>query len=277
MKSRPYRIARYLTLAAVTAAAASWSTASYACTPEPYLSAVCILAWTRNDLRGYAPASGQLMSISQNSALFALLGTTYGGDGQSTFGLPDLRGRVPIGAGTGTDGITYALGQKAGSANITLNQTQMPAHTHPLSAVNLSSATATIDLSKATGASAALSGATFTVDTSKLTLRASATPAGTSAPTNAALAEAAGPANRLYTSTAPNVDMAAGTFGGSIAVSSSAVLPVTLPASVNVALGGTLPASVTGVTGGSTPVSVMQPYLAMYYFIATQGVFPSSN
>lgn len=277
MKSRPYRIARYLTLAAVTAAAASWSTASYACTPEPYLSAVCILAWTRNDLRGYAPASGQLMSISQNSALFALLGTTYGGDGMSTFALPDLRGRVPVGAGTGTDGITYALGQKAGSASVTLTTAQMPAHTHVLPAVNLGSVTATLDLSKATGATAALSGATFAVDTSKLTLRANTSPAGTAAPTNATLAESAGPANRLYTSSAPNVDMAAGTFGGSIAVSSTAVLPVTLPSSVNVALGGTLPAGVSGITGGNAPVSVMQPYLAMYYFIATQGVFPSSN
>jgi len=276
MKARPYRIARYLTLAAVTAAAASWSTASYACTPEPYLSAVCILAWARNDLRGYAPASGQLMSIAQNSALFALLGTTYGGDGQTTFALPDLRGRVPIGAGTGTDGITYALGQKAGSANVTLTQAQMPLHTHALAAVNLSGVTATIDLSKAS-ATASLSGAVFTANTSLLTLKAYNGPAGTASPTNATLAESAGAPNRMYSSTTPNVEMAPGTFGGSIAVSSSSTLPVTLPSSVNVALSGTLPAGATGPAGGSTPFSVMQPYLAMYYFVATQGVFPSSN
>lgn len=276
MKARPYRIARYLTLAAVTAAAASWSTASYACTPEPYLSAVCILAWTRNDLRGYAPAAGQLMSIAQNNALFALLGTTYGGDGQTTFGLPDLRGRVPIGAGTGNDGINYALGQKAGSANVTLTQAQMPMHVHALAAVNLSSATATIDLSKAT-ATAALAGATFTVDTSKLTLKANSNTGASATPTSATLATTIGPASHIYTTSAPNVDMAPGTFGGTVAVSSSSTLPVTLPSSVSVALGGTLPASATGSAGGSTPFSVMQPYLAMYYFIAIQGVFPSSN
>jgi microcystin-dependent protein len=277
MKFHANRIARNLALTAIAAVTASFSTGSYACSPEPYMSAVCVMAWARNDLRGYAPAAGQLMSISQNSALFALLGTTYGGDGQVTFGLPDLRGRVVVGAGTGRDGIPYVVGQTAGSANITLTSAQLPAHTHVLPAVNLSGVTATIDLSKVTGGTAALSGLAFTADTSKLTLRAVNAAAGTSSPTGASLAVSAGPANRLYTSIVPDVDMRAGTFGGSIIVSSTANALVTLPGSASVGLSGTLPAGVTGSAGGNALFSNMQPYLAMYYFIATTGVFPTSN
>jgi microcystin-dependent protein len=71
--------------------------------------------------------------------------------------------------------------------------------------------------------------------------------------------------------------MAPGTFGGSIAVSATGTAPVTLPGSAPAALSGSLPASATALTGGNTPLNIMQPYLAMYYFIATTGVFPSSN
>ena len=80
--------------------------------------------------RGWALCDGQLLSISSNSALFSLLGTTYGGDGRTTFGLPDLRGRVAIHPGTGPGLSTYRLGQKAGAENVTLNLNQIPSHTH---------------------------------------------------------------------------------------------------------------------------------------------------
>jgi microcystin-dependent protein len=277
MKSRSHRITRSLTLAAVTAAACSWSPASYACTPEPYISAVCVMAMARNDLRNYAPAAGQIMSIAQNSALFALLGTTYGGNGQTTFGLPDLRGRVIVGAGTGTDGITYVVGQAAGSANVTLTTAQMPQHVHPVPPISLTGATATLDLSTVTGATANLSAATFNADISKLVMRANSGAGGATTPGGAALANVNGPAARTYLASAPNVDMLAGTVGGSITVSASGTAPVTLPGSASATLGGTLPASTTGVTGSSQPFSNMQPYLAMNYFIALQGVFPSFN
>lgn len=78
--------------------------------------------------------SGQLISIANNEALFSLIGTTYGGDGQSTFGLPDLRGRIPVGTGTGGGLSTIYLGEVAGSESVTLTQAQMPAHAHPVSA-----------------------------------------------------------------------------------------------------------------------------------------------
>jgi microcystin-dependent protein len=76
--------------------------------------------------------AGQLLPINQYDALFSLLGTTYGGDGQTTFALPDLRGRIPVGTGTGGGLSTVNLGQAAGSESVTLTQAQMPAHNHPM-------------------------------------------------------------------------------------------------------------------------------------------------
>lgn len=83
---------------------------------------------------GHAMCSGQLMSISQNDALFALIGTTYGGDGQNTFALPDMRGRVPVHQGSGPGLSNYTIGQAAGTETVTLTTGQMPAHTHTLGA-----------------------------------------------------------------------------------------------------------------------------------------------
>ena len=80
--------------------------------------------------RGWALCDGQLLSIAQNSALFSILGTTYGGDGRTSFGLPDLRSRVPIHPGTGSGLSTYRLGQRGGVENVTLNTTQIPSHNH---------------------------------------------------------------------------------------------------------------------------------------------------
>lgn len=85
---------------------------------------------------GWLLCQGQLLSIAQNQALFAIIGTTYGGDGRTTFALPDLRGRVPVGFGQGP-GMTYRnLGETFGSETVTLTVGQMPAHSHSVSAVN---------------------------------------------------------------------------------------------------------------------------------------------
>jgi microcystin-dependent protein len=79
---------------------------------------------------GWALCNGQLLSIAQNEALFNLIGTTYGGDGQSTFQLPDLRGRVPIHQGQGLGLSSYVMGQIGGAETVTLTASQMPAHSH---------------------------------------------------------------------------------------------------------------------------------------------------
>ena len=80
--------------------------------------------------RGWAKCDGQLLQISSNTALFSLLGTTYGGDGRTTFGLPDLRGRVALHQGTGPGLTNRKLGQKGGAETVLLNANTMPTHTH---------------------------------------------------------------------------------------------------------------------------------------------------
>jgi len=81
--------------------------------------------------RGWTFCNGALMAISQNETLFTLIGTTYGGDGQSTFGIPNLLGRIPVHQGTNA-GTPYSLGQMSGTESVTLTAGQMPVHTHPL-------------------------------------------------------------------------------------------------------------------------------------------------
>jgi microcystin-dependent protein len=84
--------------------------------------------------RGWAFCDGQLLAVSQNDALFSLLGTIYGGDGRTTFGLPDLRGRVPIHAGAGPGLTPRRLGEKLGVEKVTLTSNQLPSHSHSLNA-----------------------------------------------------------------------------------------------------------------------------------------------
>ena len=81
---------------------------------------------------GWMFCEGQTLPISENDALFTLIGTTYGGDGQETFNLPNLASRIPIHMGTGPDGTTYQIGEMAGTEQETLTTQQIPVHTHPL-------------------------------------------------------------------------------------------------------------------------------------------------
>lgn len=83
--------------------------------------------------RGWAACNGQVLPVQANMALYSLLGNTYGGDGRTTFALPDLRGRVPVGAGQQGPGLSnYSLGQAGGAESVTLMPAQIPAHTHTL-------------------------------------------------------------------------------------------------------------------------------------------------
>ncbi|GAB2866373.1 phage tail protein [Hymenobacter ruber] len=157
---------------------------------------------------GWAPCSGQLLAIRQYTALFSLLGTTFGGNGTTTFGLPDLRGRAIVGMGQGPGLSSYPQGTQVGTETVTLDQTQMPAHTHTLG-------TATV----AVGGSAT----------------------------------AASPAGGYF-----------GAVSGGDAFGSGST--------------GTMAANMvngpTTVIGGSQPHDNHQPYLALGYFIALQGIFP---
>lgn len=102
---------------------------------DPLLASIIIFAGNFAP-RGWALCQGQILSISQNTALFSLLGTTYGGDGRTTFALPDLRGRVPIQYGQGPGLSNYELGQSGGTETTTLLLPNLPPHNHPLNAVS---------------------------------------------------------------------------------------------------------------------------------------------
>ena len=129
----------------------------------PYIGEIRMLAFgTRGAPQGWQPCDGRLLPISEYDALFALIGTTYGGDGQTTFALPDLRGRLPIHQGTGPGLSTYVIGQRAGSENVTLLQTQMPAHTHTMVATTAESTAVTPAANLLPGT---VSGDTFYVNT----------------------------------------------------------------------------------------------------------------
>lgn len=172
---------------------------------EPFIAEIRMFAGNFAP-RGNAFCAGQIMPISQNTALFSLLGTTYGGNGQTTFALPDLRGRMPIGAGQGPGLNPVSLGETSGSETVTLITTEMPAHTH-------------VPQGASTGGT--------TTDPSGGVWSASV--GGRTPPP-------------LYTGAANLVNM-----------------------------------DPTGLAGGSQPHSNMQPYLAISFIIALQGIFPPRN
>ena len=101
---------------------------------QPYIGEIRMFGGNFPPL-GWAFCNGQLMPISENETLFNLIGTTYGGDGQETFAMPNLQGRVPIHQGTQA-GTTYIMGEAAGVESVTLTTGQMPAHSHPALAAN---------------------------------------------------------------------------------------------------------------------------------------------
>lgn len=102
---------------------------------QPFVAEIRIVGFNFAP-KGWAFCDGQLMSISQNTALFSLLGTTYGGDGKSTFGLPNFQGCSPMQPGQSTTGTLYDLGEQSGTSTVTLLDTEMPVHTHSWQASN---------------------------------------------------------------------------------------------------------------------------------------------
>ncbi|MBD9517485.1 MULTISPECIES: phage tail protein [unclassified Pseudomonas] len=115
---------------------------------QSYLGSIS--GWAPNFApRGWMICAGQILAVQQNSALFSLLGTNFGGNGQTTFGLPNLQGRVPVGVGQSPGTSMYALGQVGGTESTTLTTAQMPMHTH--------AATGTLSASLPTSTAAATS------------------------------------------------------------------------------------------------------------------------
>jgi microcystin-dependent protein len=107
---------------------------------QPYVGQILLFAGTFAPA-GYLPCDGRTIDISGNEVLFTLIGTTFGGDGQNNFALPDLRGRASVGMGAGTGLPTYALGQNGGSEQVTLSTNQIALHNHPISTAGAASTT----------------------------------------------------------------------------------------------------------------------------------------
>jgi microcystin-dependent protein len=130
---------------------------------DPFIAAVSMFAGNF-DVRGWSSTSGQLLSIAQNTALFSLLGTMYGGNGQTTFALPNTQGRAIIGAGSRPGLSSYDLGQTGGQDFVTLSVAEIPAHTHTLPAVTAAAPTVTSPTAASVTANSATLGGTVTTD-----------------------------------------------------------------------------------------------------------------
>jgi microcystin-dependent protein len=126
---------KHMNIVLVFVILATLSLAQLAQASDPFIGEIRLFAGNFAP-RGWAFCHGQLLSISDHTALFSILGTTYGGDGRTTFGLPDLRGRVPIAAGNGPGLTPRPLGTVGGQEEVRIEVAQLPAHTHQAWAVN---------------------------------------------------------------------------------------------------------------------------------------------
>ena len=187
--------------------------------------------------RQWMACNGALLPIAQNTALFSLLGTAYGGDGRTTFALPDLRGRAPIGIGHGPGLANYSWGQKSGFESFTISNNNLPPHSHTLTSVAVNTSTTTaVELR--------------TIDNGEV------------------INETGGGANQLGTGGTmgdifrenPNTGTA-DHLGGLSATSTST-------SDIN---------GHTDNTGNGQPIYSRSPYIAMNWCICTQGLFPSRN
>ncbi|RYZ19963.1 MAG: phage tail protein [Chitinophagaceae bacterium] len=189
---------------------------------EPFVAEIKIFAGNFAP-QGWFFCDGSLLPIAQYSALFSLLGTTYGGNGQNTFALPDLRGRVPMHAGAGQPGPglpAHSLGEMGGSQTNTLTAANLPAHVHNLAG------TAQLMVKNANADAAAPAKSTVLGIVNDGQREAAQYPA--------------------YATGTPDTTLNDGSIGGT-----------------------------TGIAGSNVPVNNMQPYLALNYIIAWQGIYPS--
>jgi microcystin-dependent protein len=178
---------------------------------EPFIGQIALFGFNFAPT-GWAFCAGQILSISQNTALFSLFGTMYGGNGTSTFGLPDLQGRVPISAGQGPGLSDYVQGELSGLTNVTLMQNTNAVHNHTFNATTNNGSTAMASGNQlATGLSGSRQGGSLAL---------------------------------MYSSTAPNTNLAN---------------------------------NATTFSGNNVPHNNIQPYLALNYCVALRGIFPSRN
>lgn len=216
--------------------------APHASASEPFIGQIMMFAGNFAPA-GWAQCDGQLLAINQNAAMFSILGTMFGGDGETTFGLPDLRGRSPVHQGSGPGLPTATMGQKGGATSFSLNTNNLPNHSHSATASITSTAVSTLS-----GLSATLYGANVSGDKHL--------------PGGNALASKS--RTNIYSSDdVPNVAM----HTDSIEINGGTVnTTVTSTSSVSI-----------GNTGGNQAVSHRSPYQVVNFIIALDGFYPSQS
>ncbi len=203
---------------------------------EPYIGEIKLVGFSYAP-RGYALCIGEHLSISDHSALFALLGTAFGGNGRTDFALPDLRSRVPVGQGTGPGLPTFKWGQSGGDVSVTLDIAHMPSHTHQAVAARSG------DTSDPSGAVWGEAAASVGVVPSGIPVEVTAGRDKYTGQTTGD-AEVSVPAPNAYSRSVPDTNMS----------------PNAIQA-----------------TGGGESFFTMPPFLGLYYIIALTGIFPPRN
>lgn len=275
-------------LLAVAGAAIAPSSA-LACGDGAYMGQICIMASTYCP-ENTAEANGQMLPINSNQVLFALLGCVFGGDCKTTFALPDLRGRAPVGYGQGPGLFNHEFGTKFGNEYVTMSQAQMPIHNHAANFTpgggtgggGTASGTVSIPVTGTVSGVSVSSLPNLTASTSG-TVKLANTAGGGAISPSAGNVLTTSPAGRPYVA-ASSSDFALGgtqTFTGPV---TGAINNTVTGGTVSGTASGTVSLPVTGGggggtvtvdnTGGSRPMATVPPELAIRYCIVTYGLFP---
>lgn len=261
---------------------AAWAPNSFACSDSPVLASICIMAVPYNFgsfNRQYVLADGRDMYINTNVALYSLIGNAYGVVTQTTFKLPDLRGKFVIGA----NGEDYMAGDKGGANAIKLKVAQLPPHTFALAAVpvDLSKLKVGVALPALTGTALIPSTvATGTVADLKMNVSGSAN--GGSSPSGAYLGKAISASSNIYSSAAPDATLNAGAITGgtvSVTVPGMAGTVTTVGQALDGVIGGTATASgQTLPVGSGDAIDIRPSFIALtYYIAASNGLYPNRD
>ncbi|WP_296947747.1 phage tail protein [uncultured Massilia sp.] len=267
--SHPKRLSRFAATGAL-ALLGTLPTLAHACSSEPYIGEICVrsTSWCP---QGYVVADGRILSIREYTALFGLVGFTYGGDGATTFGTPDLRGRMTVGTGQGTGLQNVAIAQKVGQQAQTLTSAQIPlvAHTHD---ATVAPTTSQVQVSFPATTGQSIIGADLPVSTAAGT---AVPPAGNVflTPLSGTLGNAAATVQGPYTATEP-AGSAQASLPADVVVGGTAGTPI-LASTNTIPTGATV---VVASTGTVTPTSMMptqSPGLGMTTCLAVTGLYPN--
>lgn len=260
--------------AILVAALAASPMMAKACGTDPMVGEVCVVAFSWCP-QGYLPADGRTLAVTQYQAIFSLIAFSYGGNGSSQFNLPDLRGRVPVGLGTGLNMTPVTLGQQVGqqSLTLTMQQTPVPPHAHPATFTGTGGGSVTVPAtpgSQVISAALPVSPAVGTVSGTVAALGPNQQGylAGVSSSVGPDAATVTGP----YTTTAPGTN--AGMLKATVTVNGTPPSPEIKIPNVGIT-GGAVGVGANTPVVATQPVSTQSPGLGMNACIAITGMYPN--